>query len=216
MRRAKFAVPILLTLGLAVAQPPLPELKTEATDGGSIFHLRNTGSQPLTGFLIELVNYPGSYYALWRDEMGGQPIAPGGEWTLRVANMTVGAVPEYVKLQAAIYADGAAAGDPGKVAQFVERRRYTLAITRELISRLEKSQAAGVPKSALIAEFRQWADTLPPPGRVPRASAAAVNQAAGRAAIGEAIAQLDKKSPEETLAGLRRAEKELASSKPAL
>src|SRR5450759_4088463 len=133
--------PMLLTLStLAILlAPPLPELRTEATAGGSIFHLRNNASQPLTGYLIELVDYPGSSYALWQDEIAATPIPPGGEKHIPVANMTVGAVPEYVKLQAALFADGSSAGIPEKVAQFVERRRYTLTTTRELITRLGKT-----------------------------------------------------------------------------
>jgi len=34
----------------------------------------------------------------------------GGEKRIQVENMTVGAVPDYVKMQAAIYADGSTAG----------------------------------------------------------------------------------------------------------
>ena len=118
------SIPLALLLVFsAEAQSPLTELRTEPTDGGSIFHIHNTGSQPLTGYLIELVNYPGSSYSLWQDEIASQPIPPGGDMQIRVANMTVGAVPDYVKLQAAIYADGSSSGIPEKVTQFIGRRR---------------------------------------------------------------------------------------------
>jgi hypothetical protein len=75
----KFLATLFLAgTGFGAAQP-LPELRTEATAGGSIFIVRNTASQPVTAFLIELVNYPGSYSALWHDEAGRELIAPGAE-----------------------------------------------------------------------------------------------------------------------------------------
>lgn len=142
MKPASFALALLLAVCASRAEPPLPELRTEPTAGGSIFHVRNLAGVPLTGFLIELVDYPGSYYALWQDDIAGTPIPPAAERAIRVANMTVGAVPDYVKLRAAVFADGSSAGIPEKVAQFVERRRFTLETTRELIHRLESAQAA--------------------------------------------------------------------------
>lgn len=207
----KTIAPALLLVFAAAAQPPLPELRTEPTDGGSIFHIRNTGAQPLTAFLIELVNYPGSSYSLWRDEIGAEPIKPGGEKSIRVANMTVGAVPDYVKLQAAIYADGTSSGIPEKVMQFVERRRFTLDTTRELIRRLEKAQ----PNGTLIADLKQWSDSMPPPGKN-RNSQAVINQVAAKGLIADTIAGLEVHSQDETLASLRASERALAASKPAL
>src|ERR1700719_3841061 len=101
-----FATAILLSLSAAIsAQPPLPELRTEPTTGGSIFYVRNVASQPLAAYLIELVNYPGSSYSLWRYEIAADPILPGVEKRLPVSNMTVGPVPDYIKIQAALYAD---------------------------------------------------------------------------------------------------------------
>src|SRR5450755_3441969 len=132
---------LLFGLGIAAGQPP-PELRTEPVTGGSIFYVKNTGSQPVTAYLIELVNYPGSYYSLWQDELAGELIAPGTEKRIPVANMTVGAVPDYVKLQAALFADGSSAGVPERIAQMVERRRFILGTVRELIARLEKAKAA--------------------------------------------------------------------------
>src|ERR1700687_4235445 len=120
----------------AAAQVPLPELRIEPTAGGSIFYVKNVSSQPLTAWLIELVDYPGSSYSLWQDDIS-EPIPAGIEKRIQVANMTVCAVPHYVKIQAAIYADGASSGVPEKVAQFIERRRAILETTRELIHRLE-------------------------------------------------------------------------------
>src|SRR5579872_1856811 len=100
---------VFICAAVGAAAEPLPELRTVATNAGSIFHVRNTGSQPLTAYLIELVKYPGSYFALWQDDLAG-PLAPGAEKEIHTTNMTVGAVPDYVKLQAAVYADGTSAG----------------------------------------------------------------------------------------------------------
>src|SRR5260370_16091535 len=129
---------IILALPAAAAEVPLPELRIEPTTGGSIFHVKNVSPQPLTGWLIELVDYPGSSYSLWADEVS-EPIPPGVEKRIPVSNMTVGAVPDYVKIQAAIYADGTTSGIPAKVTQFIDRRRAVLDTTRELIRRIESA-----------------------------------------------------------------------------
>jgi hypothetical protein len=199
----------------AFAVQPIPELRVEPTAGGSIFYVKNGSPEPLTAFLIELVDYPGSYYALWQDEVSA-PIAPGAEKRIQIANMTVGAVPDYVKMQAAVYADGTSSGIPEKATQLIERRRFTLATTRELIGRLEKAQAAGTAKAAAIAELKQWSESMPPQGRPSRNSQAAINQAAGRSLIADTVAGMDSHSLQETLAGLRAAEHALAASKPPL
>jgi hypothetical protein len=194
-----FATALLLSLSAISAQPSLPELRTEPTTGGSIFYVRNVGPQPLTAYLIELVNYPGSSYSLWKDEIAADPILPGVEKRIPVSNMTVGAVPDYVKIQAALYADGSSSGVPEKIAQFIERRRSLLETTRELIRRLEKGQTAADP--------RQWADSLQAPGK----SKATINQIAARTLIAETAAHFDDALPH-----LRASERALAASKPAL
>jgi hypothetical protein len=209
------AAGLLLAFSALAAQPPLPELRTEPISGGSVFHVRNVSSQALTAYLIELVNYPGSYYALWQDDVA-EPIPPGGEKRIQVVNMTVGAVPDYVKLTAALYADGTGSGAPEKVTQIIERRRFTLATTRELIQRLEKAQSAGASKATVTADLKQWADSIPPPGRGNRNSQTAINQAASRALISDTSTQLDTHSVEEALAGLHASERSLAASRPAM
>jgi hypothetical protein len=120
MSHQAFLAGLLLAFS-AAAEAPLPELRTEPTAGGSIFYVRNGSAQPLTAYLIELVDYPGSAYSLWQDDLTNRPIPPGGEKRISVANMTVGAVPDYVKMRAALYADGSSAGIPEKVAQMVAR-----------------------------------------------------------------------------------------------
>jgi hypothetical protein len=189
---------------LLLAQAPLPELKTEATDGGSVFIVRNISSQPLTDYLIELVNYPGSFYMLWQDVMTGEAIPPGGVRRIPVTNMTVGAVPDYVKLQAARYADGSTCGVPERLEQLLARRAALVESARELIGRLEK---AGTDKSNAAAELRKWAESIPPASRSNRNTQAAINQAAARGLIHETAARLEETNTAETLAWLRAAER---------
>jgi hypothetical protein len=214
MPTSKLWTALLLSLPMAFAQAPaqLPELRIEPTGGGSIFFIKNTASQPLTAYLIELVGYPGSSYALWQDEAAGEPLAPGAEKRIQVANMTVGAVPDYVKMRAAVYADGATAGVPEKVAQLIERRRYTLDTTRELIRRIGKE----TDKTALIGELKQWAAALQPQGKPNRNSQAFINQEAGRMLIAHTLSRLEAASPQEVLSSLKASEQALAASKPAL
>ena len=201
---------VLFCAAAAAAAEPLPELRIEPAAGGSIFYIHNTASEPLTAYLIELVNYPGSYYALLQDDLS-TPIAPGAEKKMPVGNMIVGAAPDYVKMQAAIFADGSSAGIPEKAAQIVERRRAILATTRELIARLEKP----ADKADTVAALKQWADSLQPQGKASRSPAAA-NQAASQILIRDTAKQLDSGSLDSTLAVLRASEKRLAASKPAL
>lgn len=117
----RFAAAFLLAISVFAAPPPLPGLRIEPTGGGSIFYVKNSTSAPLTAFLIELVDYPGSSYTFIQDD-SALAIAPGTEKRIRVNSMTVGAVPDYVKMQAALYADGTSAGTPAKVAQLKRHR----------------------------------------------------------------------------------------------
>lgn len=206
---------LVLALGVANAQQ-LPELRIEPVAGGSIFYVKNVASQPVTAFLIELVNYPGSYYSLWQDEAATELIAPGAERRIPVTNMTVGAVPDYVKLEAALFADGSSAGVPEKVTQLVERRRFTLGTIRELISRMDRAQAASTPKATLAADLKQWGETLQPAAKANRNSQTTINQTAARGVVGDAVHWLESHSPDETLSRLRTWERSLAASKPAL
>jgi hypothetical protein len=216
MSQTKFATVLFVALpAIAAAQMPLPELRTEPTAGGSIFYIKNNSPQPLNAYLIELVDYPGSSYSLWQDETVAEPIPPKGEKRIQVANMTVGAVPDYVKLQAALYAGGATAGIPEKVAQLLDRRRAMLESIRQLIGRVEKAQGEGTAKAALVADLKQWADTLQPAGRGNRNSPAAINQAAARTLIAGTAARLDTQSLAESLTVLRTWERALGASAPA-
>jgi hypothetical protein len=208
----KFAAGLLLAFACAWAQSPLPTLTVEPTTGGSFFLIKNTYTEPLTAYLIELVDYPGSYYALWDDMPQDRPIPAHSELRRAISNMTVGAVPDYVKMQAAIYADGTTAGIPEKVAQLVERRRATLAAVREVMARVAK---AASPEAAR-ADLKQWSDSMTPPTRANFRSQAAINQAAAKAIIALASSRLATLPLDKMLEEARSVEEAMAASKPAL
>jgi hypothetical protein len=206
----RFAAVVLLALPAIAVEMPLPELRTEPTAGGSVFYIKNNSAEALRSYLIELVDYPGSSYSLWQDETVAEPIPPRGTARIQVANMTVGAVPDYVKMRAALYAGGGTAGVPEKVAQLLDRRRATLETIRQLAGRMEKAQAENTTKSDLLAGLKQWADTLQPAGKGNRNSPAAINQAAARGVVVGTAARLDTQSLAESLAVLRGWERALA------
>jgi hypothetical protein len=216
MSLRKLAAALLLALPASTIQAPLPGLRVEAADGGSVLHVKNTASQPLTAFLIQLVDYPGSSFSLWEDNIDADPIAAGAEKRIPITNMTVGAAPEYVKMQAAVYADGATAGVPDKIAGLLERRRAQLETTRELIRRIEKSKAAGAPAASLTAELRTWAESIQTTGKVARSFPAGMVQASVKGVVANTAGVIEKKSVDEALAGLRTVERTLAASKPGL
>jgi hypothetical protein len=209
MLPTRFAAVLLVALPAIAAEMPLPELRTEPTAGGSVFYIKNKSTEALSSYLIELVDYPGSSYSLWQDETVAEPIPPQGTLRIQVANMTVGAVPDYVKIRAALYAGGGTAGVPEKVAQMLDRRRATLETIRQLAGRIDKAQAEGTTKSDLLAGLKQWADTLQPAGKGNRNSQAAINQAAARGVVVGTAARLDAQSVAEALAVLRGWERAL-------
>ena len=199
----------LFTVAVACAQTPLPGLRVEPATGSSILYIHNAPAQPpLTAFLVELVHYPGSYYQLWEDDIA-QPIAPDSEKKIPITNMTVGAVPNYVKITAALYADGTSAGVPEKIAQLTARRKFLLATTKELIAKLDTAHATA-------AELKQWADSLPALAKSTQNSQDSINQSAAKTLIAETAAQLETHPPTEILASLRKMESALTESKPAL
>ena len=197
----KLAVSLLIPLSFALAQAP--ELTIEPTDGGSILTVRNKAQQPLTGFLIELLNYPGSYYSYWQDDVTSDPIAAGAEQKIRTNNMTVGAVPDYVKIEAALYADGTSSGTADKVALLKARQSFVRETIQELIQRLEKGQAQAVPKDAVIASLKQWSDSLQSAGKAKRYSQVDINHAAARSLIEKCVTTLSNHSVEEELSVLK-------------
>ena len=196
----------LLALGCAAAQAPLPTLRIEPAPGGSVLFIKNTYTAPVTAYMIEMPDYPGSYYVLFTDIPDAEPVAAGEELRKPITNMTVGAAPEYVKMQSAIFADGATAGAPEKVTMLVERRHAIIAAVRELIARLEKGQGA--------AQLKQWSDGLPAIPRNRARSQEAVNQAVLRSYIAKASSRLEASSAAQVLATLRAQERILAAAKP--
>jgi hypothetical protein len=211
-------LPILATVAMAraMAEAPLPELRVEPATGSSILYVKDpAGQPPLTAFLVELVRYPGSYFQLWEDD-AAHPIAAGVEKTIPISNMTVGAVPKYVKLTAAIYADGTTSGIPEKVTQLIERRRYTLKTTRDLIARLEKAKASGTLAAAVATDLKQVTDAIPALSRSTQNSQDAINQGAAKTLTQETATQLEQHSLDDTIAALKTSEAALAASKPAL
>jgi hypothetical protein len=189
-------------------------LKVEPTGGGSILTVKNPYTQPLAAFVIELVDYPGSSFSLVHDEMGPLAIPAGTEKQINVTNMTVGAVPDHVKLLAAVYEDGATSGAPDKVKEILDRRKNKLETTRELIQRIEKAKAAGKDKDAVVAELREWAASLAPKG--PRGAPVDLIKVATRALVGTTAAHINTAGIDPELANLKKSESELAASKPAL
>jgi hypothetical protein len=205
-----------MVLPAAGAEPPLPKLRIEPKTGGSILYIRNGSSQPLTAFVIELVGYPGSYYALWQDDIRGEAIAPDQEKTIEIVNMTVGAVPDYVKLEAAVYADGSTAGMPEKVKMLIARRQSSLETVRELIHRVTNSQEGKMPKEMAATTLRRASEFMIAATNIDKKSQHAVNQMAAYGLYMDTAAYLDEHSMEETLEKLKAWEKALAESKPAL
>lgn len=204
---------LLVTLAVCSAQSKLPELKVDASDGGSVLRVHNTASQPVVAFMIELVNYPGSWFAFWQDETTAEPIKPGEERRIPITNMTVGAAPEYVKLQAALFADGSTAGAPERVPVLVERRKQLLATVQELVARLSKAEASGQSGAAAAADLKNWAESIPGPTRSNRAKQEGIVAAAVKGRIEEAAAALKTGSVPAVLAALRREEKQLSGSR---
>jgi len=189
---------LLMAPLLAAAAQPLPQLRTEAVTGGSVFHVKNAAAQPLTVVLIELLGYPGSSYWLAQDVA----IPPGVEALIPVGNMIVGAAPDYVKVTAALYADGSSAGDPAKVAM-LEARRKTIADTaKEAVRRIEEARQAGKDKAAIAAGLKEWAESIELPAKANRLSPEAVNRTAARSTASKAAAYLSGHSIEETIAHL--------------
>jgi hypothetical protein len=208
------AATLVLALSAAGAEPPLPKLRVEPTTGGSIFYVKNVSSQPLTAYIIELVDYPGSFYALVQDDLTSEPIAPDKEKRIPIGNMTVGAVPDYVKVQAAIYADGSSAGIPERVSLLKVRRIFTLTTVRDLIRRIEMAQAQNASATIAAGSLRRSAEFMVLAPGADRMSQASINQAAGRELFNETATYLDNHSLDETVTHLHRWEKALAESKP--
>jgi hypothetical protein len=169
------------------AAQPAPEVRVEAVDAGSIIYVKNTAPQPLTAFLVELVGYPGSSFALAQEELP-EGIAPGVERRIPVRSMLVGAAPDYVKITAAIFADKTTLGPPDKVSRLTAARKTTLAAVRDAIRAVEGAR----DRDTALAALRQVRNG----GRV----------------IEDATTRLEKGTVRETAAWLKRAEAALSAA----
>lgn len=204
-------------LALAATAADLPELRVEPVAGASVLYIKNVSSQPVTAYLVELDGYPGSAFALLDDLITTELLAPGVEKRIQVTDMTAGAAPEYVKVEAALFADGTSSGKPEKITELVEHRRFILQTTRDLIGRLDKAKTAATPKATVVADLKQLADTMKPPtSHSARYAPAGVNRASARTLITNTAAKLDTSSVDDVLNTLRASEQSLASSKPSL
>jgi hypothetical protein len=166
-----------LLLTVVAQAAPIPELKVEATDGGSALVIRNTHpSQALTAYLIELVDYPGSTWAFSQDELaaGVEPLGAGRQRRIAIGNMTVGAAPDYVLMRAALYSDGSVAGTADKVAQLKARRALLLATIREALAAKPDELKSKIDATAVSTS------------KLRRADPEVVNNAARRALLEEA------------------------------
>ena len=202
----KLSIAFLVALPLAAADPPLPGLRVEPAPRGSVLYVRNVYSQALTAFLVELVDYPGSRFSHSTDEVAGEGIPAGVEKAIPVSSMLVGAVsPEYVKVQAALYADGASSGNPEKIKLLIAQRSSRLETARELIHRIETAQSSGTSTPSIVDSLKQWSESLEP-----------IKQAIARAMIAHAMRDLEQQSIETAVTNLKRAEQAIASSKPPL
>jgi hypothetical protein len=205
---------LLLILPAIAAEMPLPELRIEPAAAGSVFFVKNVSPQSLTAFLIELVDYPGSGFAMVQDESTAEPIAPGVERRIPTSSMIVAAAPNYTRILAAIYADGSSGGAPRKVSQLANFRRAKLEATRELIKRMEKAKADATPKEALLAGIKEYGESITPPDRRTRYLAAGIESTAIRGFIAETAAGLNAHSLDIALGRLRTSERALAAAKP--
>jgi len=202
----KLSIALLVALTLTAADPPLPGLRVEPAPRGSVLYVRNVYSQVLSAFLVELVDYPGSRFSYSTDEVTGEGIPPGVEKAIPVSSMLVGAVsPEYVKVQAALYADGQTSGEAAKIKELIAQRSSRLEVARELIRRIETAHSNGTSKSGIVESLKQWSAGLEPP-----------NQVITRSGIGNAIRNLEQESIEATVSELKRVERAIATSKPPL
>jgi hypothetical protein len=104
-----------------------------------------------------------------------------------------GTVPDYLKVTAAIYADGGTCGAADKVKGLLDERRRNLLFTRELANRVENGVSA--------EQLATWGAAMP---------------SALRGVIDHVIEQLKSESPEKVAGALRDVERIYVASKPAL
>jgi hypothetical protein len=192
---------ILTGIVAAIAQTACPEVKAEPVENGSLIYLRHNEAQPLTGFLIEIVDYPGNRFVYMKDELFGASLAAGEERRIVVNSLMPGTVTDYLKVTAAVYADGATCGKAEKVKLIIDARRQQRELNREIISRIRKAVSAGDSTESLTTGLTGWA-----------LSTSTVSSAV----IARVVEQLKRTSTGKVLGALDMVEQTLAASKPPL
>ena len=187
----------ILTGAAIVMAADCPAVTGEPADDGSILRIQQPAAPPVTAFLVEIVDYPGNHFAYRNDELVRPSPSEGNAKRVFVPTLMPGTVPEYLKVTAAIFADGSTCGPANKVGELLSARRETLKLTRELLQRLEKQ----IAKEELAAQLRTWARSQP------RAYADLITRTAD---------QLGRGAVAEVLDALRKQQQVLATSKPAL
>jgi hypothetical protein len=211
------AATLMLAVSAVAAEPQLPSLRIEPTGGGSILYVKNVADKPLTAFLIELVDYPGSSYSYWEDSVpGGEPVLSGQEKKITIQNMTVGAVPDYVKIRAAIYSDGTTAGIPQRVQVLLDRRRAAREAIGELLNRLHAAKSANAVRVNFATSLNRSAEIMTPPPNSDKMSTFAISRSITKNYFLEIAAYLDAHTFDQAITLLESKQKELAASKPAL
>lgn len=200
MKRTALALLAVSLLRATAVEPPLPTLRAEPVEEGSAIWVRNTAPAPLTAFVIEIVDYPGTNFGVVRDEIWGKPIAAGEERELRVSSLMPGTVPKYLKVRAAIYADGTTAGEAEKIVMLLDERRKRLRAIRAVLARIA-GMPAGAGETAIMEDLQRWRSSLEPELRP---------------AANEVISQLRSIPATRVLDHLKERERLLAESKPAL
>lgn len=164
-KRMTLRAMMLMTAGLMMAvgaEAPLPALHAEPVAEGSALRIRNTGTAPLTAFVIEMVGYPGSRFRMAQDEVWGKPIPPGAEREYRVGSLMPGTVPDYLKVRAAIYADGSTAGTPDQIALLIDDRRRRLRGLRAILAHIAGDNRADLEAARLAADLSGWKESMEP------------------------------------------------------
>jgi hypothetical protein len=194
-------IALLTGVVAAIAGIPCPEVKAEPVENGSLIRLRHNEAQPLTGFLIEIVDYPGNRFAYMRDELFGSSIAAGHERRIVVNNLMPGTVPDYLKVTAAVYANGTSCGTADKVKLIIDARRENRQLNRAIIGRIKEGLSAGASTENLTTDLTKWARS---------------NSAVNSAVITHVVEQLKRTSTDKVLSALEKVEQILAASKPPL
>lgn len=191
---------ILTGLIAVMATTPCPEVKAEPVDDGSLIRIRHNQPHPLTAFLLEIVDYPGNRFSHMQDDLFRPTTAAGEEGRIVVASLMPGTVPDYLKVTAAIYANGDTCGPADKVKLIIDARRQNLQLNRELISSIEKARDARKSAQEIAAELTERARSESP---------------AFSGVMTHVAEELKRRSVDEVLGVLRIVEQTLAASKPA-